>query len=107
MRLFVMWTVLALAGAVAMGQEAGKEPKGVLPLGDDGKPLNLDFETGTLKDWTVAGQGFKQQPIKGDVINERRGDMHSNHAGKFWVGTYEGTESDGPRGSITSVAFKV
>ena len=29
---------------------------GVLPLGADGKPLNLDFETGTLKDWTAEGE---------------------------------------------------
>jgi hypothetical protein len=28
-------------------------PKGVLPSGTDGKPLNLDFETGTLRDWTA------------------------------------------------------
>src|SRR4051794_19347684 len=29
---------------------------GVLPVGADGKPLNLDFETGTLKDWTAEGE---------------------------------------------------
>src|SRR6266478_4023383 len=26
-------------------------PDGILPLGKDGKALNLDFEDGTLKDW--------------------------------------------------------
>ena len=26
------------------------DPAGVRPLGADGQPLNLDFETGTLKD---------------------------------------------------------
>src|SRR5205085_304224 len=31
---------------------------GVLPVGADGKPLNLDFETGTLKDWTAEGDAF-------------------------------------------------
>lgn len=41
---------------------------GVLPLGSDGKPLNLDFETGTLKDWTATGDAFRGQPIKGDTV---------------------------------------
>src|SRR6185369_14281655 len=38
---------------------------GVLPVGADGKPLNLDFETGDLKDWTAEGDAFKGQPIRG------------------------------------------
>jgi hypothetical protein len=32
---------------------------GVLPVGSDGKPLNLDFETGTLKDWTATGDASR------------------------------------------------
>src|SRR3954467_6247882 len=32
--------------------EAADTAHGSLPIGKDGKPLNLDFETGTLKDWT-------------------------------------------------------
>ncbi|MBL8869943.1 MAG: VCBS repeat-containing protein, partial [Planctomycetaceae bacterium] len=30
-----------------------------LPLSADGKPLNLDFETGTLQDWTATGNAFE------------------------------------------------
>ena len=56
-------------------------PEGVLPVGADGKPLNLDFETGTLKDWTAEGDAFKGQPIKGDTVAKRRGDMKSQHQG--------------------------
>ncbi len=41
--------------------------KGIRPVGTDGKPLNLDFETGTLKDWTAEGEAFRGQPIKGDT----------------------------------------
>src|SRR6185369_1432295 len=43
------------------------ETAGVLPVGENGKPLNLDFETGTLSDWTTEGDAFKNQPVQGDI----------------------------------------
>src|SRR3954471_18026031 len=79
---------------------------GVLPAGADGRPLNLDFETGTLKDWTAEGDAFKGQPVKGDTVNRRRNDMHSRHEGDFWIGGYEKL-ADKPTGTLTSVPFKV
>jgi putative membrane-bound dehydrogenase-like protein len=79
---------------------------GVLPVGADGKPLNLDFETGTLKDWTATGDAFRDQPIRGDTVTRRRGDMKSRHQGEFWVGGYE-RFGDKPVGTLTSVPFKV
>lgn len=79
---------------------------GVLPVGKDGQPLNLDFETGTLKDWTPTGDAFNDQPVKGDTIHPRRGDMHSGHQGQYWIGTYE-RKGDKPTGTLTSVPFKV
>jgi putative membrane-bound dehydrogenase-like protein len=79
---------------------------GVLPLGADGKPLNFDFETGTLKDWTAEGDAFKDQPVKGDTVNSRRSDMHSRHQGQYWIGGYE-KYGDKPQGTLTSVPFKV
>src|SRR5262249_50732376 len=87
------------------------EPKptptqGVLPVGADGKPLNLDFETGTLMDWTAEGDAFQGQPVKGDTVARRRGDMKSQHQGDFWVGGYE-IHGDAPHGTLTSVPFKV
>jgi putative membrane-bound dehydrogenase-like protein len=81
-------------------------PEGVLPVGADGKPLNLDFETGTLKDWTAAGQAFAGQPVKGDTVAPRRGDMKSQHQGQYWIGTYE-RAGDQPQGTLTSVPFDV
>ena len=63
--------------------------EGVLPLGADGKPLNLDFETGTLKDWTAEGEAFQSQPIKGDTVAARRPESKSNHQGEYWIGGYE------------------
>ncbi len=80
--------------------------QGVLPTGADGKPLNLDFETGTLRDWTATGEAFADQPVKGDAVFARRADMKSEHGGEFWVGTYE-RKLDKPQGTLTSAPFKV
>ena len=81
---------------------------GVLPLGKDGKPLNLDFEDGTLRDWTAAGEAFKGQPIKGEIDQNRKfgNGRHANFQGQYWIGGYEKLE-DKPHGTLTSVPFKV
>src|SRR5262249_41501398 len=92
--------------AFAADPKPGESLEGVLPTGADGKPLNLDFETGTLKDWTAEGDAFKGQPIKGDTVVARRGDMKSQHQGQYWIGGYE-LHGDKPQGTLTSTAFKV
>jgi putative membrane-bound dehydrogenase-like protein len=81
-------------------------PEGSRPTGTDGKPLNLDFETGTLRDWTAEGDAFRGQPIKGDTVARRRGDMKSRHQGDYWIGGYE-LQGDRPQGTLTSVPFQV
>jgi putative membrane-bound dehydrogenase-like protein len=92
---------------LAADEKAAALPKeGVRPVGADGKLLNLDFETGTLKDWTAEGEAFRGQPIKGDTVSRRRGDMKSQHQGDYWIGTYE-RQGDPPQGTLTSVAFRV
>ena len=91
---------------LAPAQPPDANDAGVLPVGADGKPLNLDFETGTLKDWTLDGEAFKGQPIKGDTVKSRRGDMASRHQGQFWIGGYEKL-TDKPVGTLTSAPFKV
>ncbi|OWK46868.1 PVC-type heme-binding CxxCH protein [Fimbriiglobus ruber] len=102
-----MLPALLLATLIAGADPAVKTPPGgVLPVGADGKPLNLDFETGTLKDWTATGEAFKDQPIKGDAVAARRGDMKSGHQGEYWIGGYE-KHSDKPQGTLTSVPFTV
>ena len=85
---------------------ASPQEDGLAPLGADGKPLNLDFEDGTLKDWTATGTAFDGQPIKGDTVGKRRGDMKSDHKGNYWIGTFE-KAGDTPTGTLTSVPFKV
>ncbi|QOV92458.1 DUF1080 domain-containing protein [Humisphaera borealis] len=81
--------------------------QGVLPVGADGKPLNLDFETGTLKDWTAEGAAFEGQPIKGDTVSARGRGMIPGQQGDFWIGGYEKSLSDKPVGTLTSAPFKV
>lgn len=82
-------------------------PKGVLPVGLDGKPLNTDFETGDLRDWTATGDAFKKQPIVGDTVAVRRPGMASKHVGKYWIGTYELGLGDEATGTLTSKPFRL
>ncbi|MEZ0386833.1 MAG: PVC-type heme-binding CxxCH protein, partial [Verrucomicrobium sp.] len=77
----------------------------IKPLGKDGQPLNLGFETRTLQDWTAEGSAWEGQPVKGDtVILRKRG--QSNHTGEYWMGGYEKVGDKGI-GRLTSASFKV
>ncbi len=83
-------------------------PPGTLPLGRDGKPLNLDFESGTLRDWTATGDAFNGQPVRGPIDQNRKfgGGKFANHQGESWLGGYEKL-ADKPHGTLTSASFKV
>jgi hypothetical protein len=83
-----------------------KPAASIQPKGDDGQALNLDFESGSLKDWTATGNAFDQMPAKGDAVNRRRNDMASGHRGEYWVGSYE-AHGDAATGTLTSVPFAV
>jgi hypothetical protein len=103
--LFAAAAVL-LASLPSFASDPPTPKEGVLPVGADGRPLNLDFETGTLQDWTAEGDAFLDQPIEGDTVSRRRGDMKSQHQGRFWVGGYE-RKGDDAQGTLTSAPFKV
>ncbi|MDB6027263.1 MAG: putative two-component system sensor kinase [Verrucomicrobiales bacterium] len=79
-------------------------PQGIKPVDKDGRPLNFDFEDGTLKDWTSTGDAFEKLPVQGDVTAARG--VRTEHQGNYWIGTYEGA-GDTARGTLTSVPFKV
>jgi putative membrane-bound dehydrogenase-like protein len=98
--------VLVLSAVLAASVIAAEI--GTLPLGKDGKPLNLDFEDGTLRDWTATGDAFKGQPVRGPISQTRKfgeGKV-ANHQGDFWIGGYE-LLGDEPKGTLTSAPFKV
>jgi putative membrane-bound dehydrogenase-like protein len=98
--------LLVTVGIADEPKKPAEPPEGVLPVGADGKALNLDFETGDLRDWTAEGDAFKGQPIKGDTVHARRADMKSQHQGQYWIGGYEKL-GDKPQGTLTSVPFKI
>lgn len=81
--------------------------EGAPPTGKDNEPLNFDFETGTLKDWTASGEAFANQPVKGDTVAPRRPGMKSGHQKQYWIGTYENGLGDQPKGTLISAPFKV
>ncbi len=69
----VQWPVRASADGTA---GAILRPGGTVPSDATGRPLNLDFEKGTLADWKAEGSAFDGQPVEGDTVSRRRRDMH-------------------------------
>jgi hypothetical protein len=107
-----MWTAIALGlslsfiCALATAADLPDRLSGSLPVDAQGEPLNFDFESASLKDWKAEGAAFGTQPVEGDTVHTRRSNMHSRHAGRYWVGTYE-RQGDGPQGTLSSVPFQV
>ncbi len=91
-------------GAAAPPRHPGRGD-GELPKGLGGKPLNTDFETGNLRDWTLDGAAFEGQPIFGDSPKARNREL-SLHEGDFWIGGYEKLGDD-PQGALFSAPFRV
>ena len=75
---------------------------GFLPADSQGKPLNLDFETGDLTDWTATGSAFFLQPVDAETIRDQK----SGRSGKHWIGTAE-IVADIGQGNMESAPFKV
>jgi putative membrane-bound dehydrogenase-like protein len=99
-------SLIAFLGLASACVVAGFADEGIRPVDGAGKALNLDFEKGTLEDWTSVGDAFKDQPIEGDTVTSRRGDMKSGHQGRFWIGGFE-RHGDRPVGRLESAPFKV
>jgi len=72
---------------------------GVVPT-VNGRALNLDFETGTLDNWTATGDAFAL--VKEDT---ERKEQRTAVAGAYWVSS--GVNGNVRRGTLSSVPFRV
>jgi putative membrane-bound dehydrogenase-like protein len=71
----------------------------------NGRPLNLDFESGTLENWTASGDAFDL--VKGDGLPEGGADRRSTvrgQSGTYWVSS--GVKGSARRGTLESVPFE-
>lgn len=103
----VQMTNLGVTAFTHNGVAQAAPPAGQVVKGDDGKPLNLDLEKGSIDGWTATGDAWKGQPIEGDTVTPRKPGQASHHAGKFWIGGYEKSGSDATTGTLTSPVFTV
>ena len=80
----------------------------IVPVGADGKPLNLGFETGNLDGWTIEGTAWQNQPARyyEPSTPRRKGEVPTDPIGNFWIGP---SKSPGPAGTgrLTSPVFSV
>lgn len=95
-----------MAGRPEPKPESVAKAAGVLPAADDGRPLNLGFEDGTLGDWTASGDAFKGQPVNQDGIASRWSGQTSGKEGEWFIGGFE-LARDKPKGELVSVTFKI
>lgn len=85
--------------------------------GQAGTRIAWDFESGTLAGWEKKGSSFDNQPTYGDNPTARHRGEPSQHAGNYWIGTYENrprpadnagaVQGDGPKGVLTSAPFVI
>jgi putative membrane-bound dehydrogenase-like protein len=87
----------SLAGDVTI---AGQMPKKA------GKALNLNFEKGSLQDWTATGDAFADPLISQDPSPVHEKDMRINLSGKYFLSS-GGTKNYKRTGTLTSAPFTV
>ena len=91
-----------MEGRIEVSDEPRVPSEGV-PAQANGRALNLDFESGTLDDWTVTGDAFAL--VKGDVVPGQGPDKRGGKASAYWVSSNTG--GGARKGTLTSVPFRV
>ena len=94
-----------MEGRVEVSDAPRAAAEGIAPDAG-GRPLNFDFEQGSLEDWTAAGDAF--EVVKGDGLPGTGPDKTSvvrGHSGSFWVSS--GGKGSARKGRLTSVPFRV
>ncbi|RRB07811.1 PVC-type heme-binding CxxCH protein [Larkinella rosea] len=93
-------TIEIVEGTISNATIAGQQPM------KNGQPLNLNFETGTLKDWTAKGDAFANPLINADPSPVHEKEMTIGFAGKYFLSS-GGTTNYKLTGTLTSVPFTV
>ena len=83
-----------MVGRLEVSAEPRPIPEGAAPAAN-GRALNLDFENGTLNDWTATGDAFEL------VKTESQTGTRSGHAGTYWISSAVGGSAR--KGSLSSV----
>jgi len=78
---------------------------GQLPM-KNGQPVNLNFETGTLKDWTATGEAFANPLFAQDPSPVHEKEMRIGFEGKQFLSS-GGTTNYKLTGTLTSLPFTV
>jgi|FLOH01.1.fsa_nt_gi putative membrane-bound dehydrogenase-like protein len=94
-----------MEGKFQLFDDADVAPAG-RPVMKNGRALNLGFEDGSFEGWSATGDAFGTQPVEGDVVLARTGDIRSQHDGVFWAASSENTGTQAT-GTLTSVSFTV
>lgn len=87
------------------GDEKETATKGSIPQ-KDGKNLNLNFETGTLQDWSATGDAFANPIFNSDPSPVHSEEDKINFEGKNFLSS-GGTLNYKQTGTLTSVPFEV
>jgi putative membrane-bound dehydrogenase-like protein len=87
-----------MVGRLDVSDEPRQTSPGTPPAAN-GRALNLDFENGTLDDWTPAGDAFQLVDGRGQTLTR------SGQAGTYWVSSAVGGSAR--KGTLSSVPFKV
>ncbi|KQS34076.1 PVC-type heme-binding CxxCH protein [Dyadobacter sp. Leaf189] len=78
---------------------------GQLPV-RNGKPLNLNFETGNLTDWTAQGEAFSNPIFNADPSPVHEKELHIGFDGKYFLSSGGNTNAR-LTGTLTSAPFKI
>lgn len=90
---------------IVEGPISGPVIAGVLPE-LNGSPLNLNFETGTLIDWSATGDAFTNSIFQTDPSPVHEDDMQLGFEGNYFISS-GGTLHQNRTGTLTSVPFKI
>jgi putative membrane-bound dehydrogenase-like protein len=93
--------VAGMEGRIDVSDTPRTQPEGEPPT-MNGRALELDFESGTLENWTATGDAF--EVVKADVTSETA-QRRNGHHGAYWVTS--GLRGGSRRGVLTSVPFRV